>query len=270
MENEPEVIRQQMEETRASLTEKLETLEQQVVETVQGATTAVTETVENVKEAVQETVETVKDSVHGTVESVKTTLDVRRQVDQHPWLMVGGSVAVGFVAGRLLDRFQHQGPQYAPMPEIAHPHPQAAWSAPRTDDWTGPPAHAEMEPRRPTPPPAEEPSQPSQISMLAQRFSPEIDTIKGLALGTLLGVVRDLVVRYVPEKLGPQVGEVVDSITTKLGGRPISGSVLEGNFEEMIFGKGEDHARGYEPEMGRPMGSAQGSSQATVGATDRR
>jgi len=104
MDNEPEreVIRQQMEETRAALTDKLETLEHQVVDTVQGATTAVQETVATVKDAVQETVETVKGSVQETVETVKETFDLNRQVDRHPWLMFGGAVAVGYLGGRLL------------------------------------------------------------------------------------------------------------------------------------------------------------------------
>jgi ElaB/YqjD/DUF883 family membrane-anchored ribosome-binding protein len=97
MDNESEVIRQQMEETRTSLAEKLETLEQQVVGTVQGATTAVADTVESVKDAVQETVSTVQESVHDA-------LDLSRHVERHPWAMVGGSVALGYLAGRLLGR----------------------------------------------------------------------------------------------------------------------------------------------------------------------
>jgi phosphate uptake regulator len=74
MDDSPEVIRLQMEETRASLSEKLETLEQQVVGTVQDARAAVTDTVETVKEAVHETVETVKD-----------TFDIGAQMQRHPW-----------------------------------------------------------------------------------------------------------------------------------------------------------------------------------------
>ena len=69
MDDEPEVIRQQMEETRSALTDKIERLEHQVVGTVQNTTRAVNDTVENVKEAVQETVSTVKDTVSGTVEA---------------------------------------------------------------------------------------------------------------------------------------------------------------------------------------------------------
>ena len=50
MDNEPEVIRQQMEEHRTALTEKLEQLEDRVL----GVATAVSETVENVKNEVAE------------------------------------------------------------------------------------------------------------------------------------------------------------------------------------------------------------------------
>ena len=109
---EQEAIRRQMEETRTSLQEKLETLENQVKETVEEATEAVNETVQTVKEVVQGTVETVKESVEtvkgsveNTVETVKQTFDLRRQVCEHPWPMFLGAAAVGFVGGKLLDRF---------------------------------------------------------------------------------------------------------------------------------------------------------------------
>ena len=73
MENE-DLIRKKMEETRTSLTEKLETLEEQVAGTVQGATAAVSDTVETVKDSVEETVSTVKDTVQETVGTVKDTV----------------------------------------------------------------------------------------------------------------------------------------------------------------------------------------------------
>src|SRR5437762_1903548 len=104
MDNEPEVIREQMAETRASLADKIESLEGKVVGTVQDATCAVSDTVENVKEAVQETVTSVKDTVSDTVEGVKESLDLRRQVDRHPCLMMGAAVAVGYIGGSLLSR----------------------------------------------------------------------------------------------------------------------------------------------------------------------
>ena len=52
MDNQTEVIKQQMVETRESLAEKLETLEDKVVDTVHGAADAVTGTVDSVKDEV--------------------------------------------------------------------------------------------------------------------------------------------------------------------------------------------------------------------------
>ena len=44
-------------------------------------------------------VETVKGTVGDTVETVKRTFDVPYQVDQHPWLMVGGATLAGYLLG---------------------------------------------------------------------------------------------------------------------------------------------------------------------------
>jgi len=92
-----------MEETRASLADKLETLEQHVVETVTGTTAAVSETVENVKDAVHETVTSVKETVQDSVASVRNAFDISRQMNEHPWLLLSGSVALGYAVGRLLE-----------------------------------------------------------------------------------------------------------------------------------------------------------------------
>ena len=75
----PEEIRNQIEETRSSLTEKLETLEHEVKETVRGATDAVVGTVQSVRSTVECTVEAVKGSVESTLESVRRTFDVQRR-----------------------------------------------------------------------------------------------------------------------------------------------------------------------------------------------
>ncbi len=93
MDNALEVTRADMDDTRAALSEKLGTLEQRMVDTVHGAADAVVQTVDNVK-----------DAVHDTVANVKDTFDLRHLVERHPWAMVGGAIAVGFVAGYLLVR----------------------------------------------------------------------------------------------------------------------------------------------------------------------
>src|SRR5437667_3076637 len=96
MDPEPDVIKHEIDETASSLKDKLETLENEVLGTVKEATETVEETISNVKETVQD-----------TVQAVKRTFDLRYQTEQHPWLMVGGSAAAGFVAGMFLGGRRH-------------------------------------------------------------------------------------------------------------------------------------------------------------------
>jgi phage-related protein len=251
MDNETEVIREKMEDARTDLTDKLELLEKQVRDTVQGATSAVADSVQSatstvtdtiqsvrdvvdsVKDSVQGTVDSVKDSVQGTVDSVKETMadtvegvrqtfDLHRQVDNHPYLMVGGAVVVGFVAGRLLNvapaaramgrAAESFGPSVSRFAQSAASNLGTAASAVgstaasvggaavTTGGWMG---------------------------ALESMFGPEIDKVKELAIGTLLGVVRDMAVKAAPETMVPQVREIMDGLTTKLGGKPIEGPVFE-------------------------------------------
>lgn len=94
----PEAIRRQMEETKSQLSDKLDSLESQVTHTVQSTGTAVNATVE----AVQVTVEAVTGAVQGAVQSMSNAFDVRRQIDHHPWLVLGGAVALGYLAVEFL------------------------------------------------------------------------------------------------------------------------------------------------------------------------
>lgn len=121
MADSPEVIRQQMEETKSQLTNKLESLEHQVSETVQSTGSAVTATVG----AVQETVETVTGAVQDAVHSVAKAFDLKHHMDTHPWLVLGGSVVLGYLAADLLEASarsaQRQNP--APRPPSAMDNP---------------------------------------------------------------------------------------------------------------------------------------------------
>src|SRR5262249_50854816 len=104
MADEPKGIRDQMQDTRTALTEKLEALEQTVPRTVETPPRPVVQTVQTVTEATRETVGTVKDTVRqvadtvsGAVETVKDTFNLPRQVQRHPWGMMFGSAAAGFL-----------------------------------------------------------------------------------------------------------------------------------------------------------------------------
>lgn len=86
MDDDLATIRSQMNQTRTDLSEKLETLESRVSDGMQSTGAVVTDTMTSVRDAVQ---------------SVSQTLDVRRQVQRHPWIAVGASFALGCLVARL-------------------------------------------------------------------------------------------------------------------------------------------------------------------------
>jgi ElaB/YqjD/DUF883 family membrane-anchored ribosome-binding protein len=106
VEREPEALRAEVDETRARLVDKLHTLEHRVVDSWQDASTAVAETVENVKATVETTVHAVQGAVHDTTAGMGRVLDVPAHVRRHPWLMLGGALLLGVVAGRLVGRWR--------------------------------------------------------------------------------------------------------------------------------------------------------------------
>jgi ElaB/YqjD/DUF883 family membrane-anchored ribosome-binding protein len=109
-----DMIRGQMEDTRTSLTDKLETLEHQVSDSVHDATSNVADTVEAVTDSVQDTVASVKETVTAVKESmrqgvsaVKAFFDIKDHADRHPWAVMGGAVVVGYVASWAEGREHH-------------------------------------------------------------------------------------------------------------------------------------------------------------------
>jgi ElaB/YqjD/DUF883 family membrane-anchored ribosome-binding protein len=111
VDDEPDVIRSQMDQTRADLTDKLETLEQRVSEGMESTGAVVNSTMTSVSSAVQ---------------SVSETLDFPLQVRRHPWIALTGAVALGFLAARLTDR-PRQTPVSAHIPagDPSPPEPRA-------------------------------------------------------------------------------------------------------------------------------------------------
>jgi len=197
VDSELEVIRDQMEETRASLADKLETLEAQVRETVQtatdtvaSATETVTSTVENVKQAVSSTVENVKE----TVDSVASRVDPRPYFQEHPWTAFGASVGVGFLGGLLLGG-------------SSSPAPQTSWTA------SAPPS--------PTPPGPARQQQSSGLFDTHGVIGEALNGLKGLAVGTLMGYLREMVSTSVPEMWKNDLTGLLDNITGQLGGKVI-------------------------------------------------
>jgi DNA-binding protein YbaB len=201
MDAEPEVTRQDIEQTRSALTEKLETLEDQVLGTVRSATESVEDTIENVTETVQD-----------TVESVQRTFDVEYQMQQRPWLLIGGSVAAGVAVGVVANSLR--------------PRTSAREDSPRFEASNGPsrgPGNAFIPPQPAYSPPRRE--EPSFFNMLLGRFDKEIGMVKELAIGYAAGVLRDMIKEALPA-VKERVQQVMDSATTKMGGKPVEGPVF--------------------------------------------
>jgi len=228
-----------MEGTRKDLADKLEQLEKKVTDTVGTVTNlveSVPETVDTVKESIQETVATVTDTVHDTlgavkhgvaetVESVKSFFDIPHHVDRHPWLMLGGSVLLGYLGGRLLlprRRAADREPSFTPLESSSPPSYESSYTPSAPAARSSESAQAQ-EPSRGT---DGESSGPGWMSRLTERFGGEIGKVKGMAIGTLLGVARDMISKWVPDTLRQDVTNVINNFTSDLGGQVIEGSVL--------------------------------------------
>lgn len=222
MDEQFEVIKTEMEIRRASLSDKIEALEQQVTQSVHDVTDAVTnvkeaveDTVSSVKDTVQETIVAVKGSVGDTVDAVKETFDVPHQVDLHPWAMLGGALALGFVAGKLLSPPKSET-------RAATRYAEANGSPARTDFVPRSNGHHGQENLSSTTPPKEA----SILSKLSKMVEPELDKIKGLAIATVAGMVRDYVAEAVPNEIGSHLHDIIDDITNKLGAEPLHEPVI--------------------------------------------
>jgi ElaB/YqjD/DUF883 family membrane-anchored ribosome-binding protein len=203
MENETEVIREQMLETRTALTEKLENLEEHVAATVKGTTDSIAETVETVKEAVESTAHTVERTFENTVETVKETFDMSRHFQEHPWLFVGGAVVAGYVGGRMMDRMT-----VPPLPATSSRAPE-----PVAETWpTGYHDHTAR-------------TGPSLGSETVQALRPALSKLGQLAIGVTMGIIGEMVREQLPEPVQHDVGEALDDITVALGGKPLHGFV---------------------------------------------
>jgi len=244
MDHESEVIKQQMEQTRASLAEKLETLEEHVTSTVRNTTDAVAGTVEAVKETVESTVDSVKGAVENTVntvsesvenvkETVVETFDFSHHMQQHPWLMLGGGVLAGYLGGCLLSKSARQEARDSFVSSFRS---TATSSSPSSA--TPPSTFAGMESdgnghERGTAPPREAAASggPSTWDRVAETLGPTAEKVKELALGAAAGLAGRMILEAVPPGLRSEVEQVVNEFTRAVGGKTLP-SVLHPNPAE--------------------------------------
>jgi len=214
VDRELEMIHGEMEETRANLANKLEALETQVRETVSGASEAVTSTVEGVKEVV----ETVSD----TVGSVTETFNIPKQIEEHPWPAVGIAIATGFFAAHLLGGSRHvvvPAPAPAPQPQPQPEHQPASAPPPQqaaASDHTG----------------GILPSLESLLPDMSGVMDTALKGVSSLAIGTLMGVVREVAANGLPQEWKGELTKLIDQLTTQMGGKTLQPVKQENKHEE--------------------------------------
>jgi ElaB/YqjD/DUF883 family membrane-anchored ribosome-binding protein len=223
---ETEVIQAQMEETRTRLAENLDKLTRQTSESVQEVTSTVSETVEAVQEsveavteAVQGSVAAVTDTVSETVGGVKDFFDLPGHVERHPWLMVGGAAAVGFMACRMLSPPAQS--RVALPPPAASPPAPAPVKEPEANLETSPGANR-LEGHWP-----EERSEKKHESKgffegLTETYAPLLDKLKSFAIGAAMGVARNVIVPTAGAGIASDIRGMIDDFTKQLGGEPIA------------------------------------------------
>jgi ElaB/YqjD/DUF883 family membrane-anchored ribosome-binding protein len=219
VDSELEVIRDEMEQTRANLADKLGALESQVRETVSGATDAVSSTVEGVKGVVE--------TVSETVESVAETFNLSKQVEQHPWMAFGAAVAVGFVAAQVFERWGQPSPPPAPPPPA--PMPPASLSsiplqpmhqpAPATEPARGE-SHGESESLLGSLGHSALESLKEVLPDTKEVMNTVVSSASSLAVGSLMGLIRELAATQLPAEWQGEATKLIDQVTTQLGGKP--------------------------------------------------
>jgi hypothetical protein len=145
-----------------------------------------------------------------TVATVKRNFDIRYQVEQHPWAVVGGGFLVGLALGGLLLRVRQRSRQSPNRPagnETSLTGSPRRFSEQRSNDSFDTAA-------QPPRPPATAANRPGVFG----RFHEEIDKVKGMAIGYVMGLIRDSIKDGVPQ-MASQIDDVMTGLTTKLGGQ---------------------------------------------------
>jgi len=230
MENDTEVIRQQMADTRQALSEKVEAVESLVASAVKETTQAVTQTVANVTNTVENVTHAVEDTVSNTaaalsntvestvntvsdsVQSVKEALDVTACVEKYPWFAMAGSVALGYTIGYLFGPSERE---------------------PAKQGWAGPAfpaasAATQASSATQTAPAEEKPSAFASL-LSSDAWKPVIDRLQGLAVGTAAGLASELIMDVIPESMKQEVSRMLDDTTKALGGTILRHEQHSGN-----------------------------------------
>lgn len=142
---------------------------------------------ERARAAVSEKIDLLERTVWDTVEDVKNKVkqnfDIRYHVQQRPWQMIGLSIAVGYLLGRMTANGTEFGPSYGYGR-------RSDWGTQESDYQRPAAAPAALESRYAA---SSEAAERRSSSWILDQFQDEINTLKGAALAALISAVRDLI-----------------------------------------------------------------------------
>lgn len=127
--------------------------------------------IDTIRGSMTDKLEAIETKIKGTVEdtttNIKQTFDLQHQVANNPWKAFGAAVLAGYILGNISD----DSPRYSP-------------DASRTSySGSGSPS---------------QPHSPGVLDQLSDSVGTELQTLKSLAVSTLVGLVSDTVKRNVP------------------------------------------------------------------------
>ena len=131
-------IRKDIDDTRSTMNEKLEMIEERVHETVEGTRSTIESvmsninrvqgTIEETKSTIDNVIETIKYAMDETIERVKYTTDLIEQVNKNPWIMFGSAILMGYVLSSI-NREASSGSHHAQRESMDHSRPEHATSS---------------------------------------------------------------------------------------------------------------------------------------------
>jgi ElaB/YqjD/DUF883 family membrane-anchored ribosome-binding protein len=176
-------------ETRVAIAEKLEAIEQHVGATMQHARTVMTQVADKTTSTVDE-----------TVKATKEVFDLRVQAARHPWMFVGGALALGYGVGMLYQRGWRISTGVVPY------YPRGADSAPIMQESDAPREQRESG-VYPFYPPYHETEKEGQqgreteqtiIGELGNAFQEELGTVRDSFIRFGRGFIREMIRQTVP------------------------------------------------------------------------
>lgn len=198
MVQESDIVREEINETRDQLTEKLVTLEDKIRLQVQTAKSAADETIESVRDVVRR-------------------VNPRFQIEERPLIALGASVGVGLLAGSLVAGrvkrarlpdygFEAGLSSYGELPEASESvRGETGLGSGTGAGFTG--SRRAFSPERP--------KGPGLWEKFTEYFGDEIAMAKGMLLTAVAEGARDLLKEPLPQ-FAPQIEKIVESVKRKV------------------------------------------------------